>query len=144
MEPRNRFQGMNSASLCSLAGRYDNPIPPRFLAPIDCLKIPARIFSIRKSLAGRYDNPIPPRFLAPIDCLKIPARIFSIRKSCDVPHFCNHLNVHYRQYSYVEEKNMYLPKYTLYCAKIFPDEFYLATIPRERQCIMSSPIKINL
>jgi hypothetical protein len=42
MEPRNRFQGMNSASLCSLAERYDNPIPPRFLAPIDCLKIPAR------------------------------------------------------------------------------------------------------
>jgi hypothetical protein len=41
MEPRNRFQGMNSASLCSLAGRYDNPIPTRFLAPIDCLKIPA-------------------------------------------------------------------------------------------------------
>jgi hypothetical protein len=30
----------------SLAGRYpifDNPIPTRFLAPIDCLKIPARI-----------------------------------------------------------------------------------------------------
>jgi hypothetical protein len=43
MEPRNRFQGMNSASLCSLAGRYDNPIPPRFLAPIDSLKIPALI-----------------------------------------------------------------------------------------------------
>jgi hypothetical protein len=41
MEPRNRFQGMNSASLCSLAGRYDQPLPPRFLAPIDCLKIPA-------------------------------------------------------------------------------------------------------
>ncbi len=41
MEPRNRFQGMNSASLCSLAGRYGNPIPIRFLAPIDCLKIPA-------------------------------------------------------------------------------------------------------
>jgi hypothetical protein len=32
---------MNSASLCSLAGRYDYPIPPRFLAPIDFLKIPA-------------------------------------------------------------------------------------------------------
>ncbi len=32
---------MNSASLCSLAGRYDNPIPTRLLAPIDCLKIPA-------------------------------------------------------------------------------------------------------
>jgi hypothetical protein len=24
-----------------MAGRYDNPIPIRFLAPIDCLKIPA-------------------------------------------------------------------------------------------------------
>ncbi len=42
MEPRNRFQGMKSASLFSLAGRYDNPIPTRFLAPVDCLKIPAQ------------------------------------------------------------------------------------------------------
>jgi hypothetical protein len=41
MESRNRFQGINSASICSLAGRYDNPIPTGFLAPIDCLKIPA-------------------------------------------------------------------------------------------------------
>ncbi len=40
---RNRFQGMNSASLCSLAGRYDNPIPTRFLAHIDCLKIEIQI-----------------------------------------------------------------------------------------------------
>jgi hypothetical protein len=32
---------MNSASPCSLEGRYDNPIPTRFLAPIYCLKIPA-------------------------------------------------------------------------------------------------------
>jgi hypothetical protein len=31
----------NSASLCSLAGRYDNPIPTRCLAPINLLKIPA-------------------------------------------------------------------------------------------------------
>ncbi len=42
MEPKNRFQGMNSASLCRLAGRYDNPIPTWFLAPIDCLKILAQ------------------------------------------------------------------------------------------------------
>ncbi len=41
MGPRYRFQGMNSASLCSLAGRYDNPLPPRLLAPIVSLKIPA-------------------------------------------------------------------------------------------------------
>jgi hypothetical protein len=33
---------MNSASLCRLADRYDNSIPTRFLAPIDCLKIPAQ------------------------------------------------------------------------------------------------------
>ncbi len=40
-EPKNRFQGTNSVRLCSLAGRYDNSIPTRFLAPTDCLKIPA-------------------------------------------------------------------------------------------------------
>ncbi len=34
MEHRNRFQGINSASLCSLAGRYDNPISTWFLAPL--------------------------------------------------------------------------------------------------------------
>ncbi len=44
MGPRNRFQGTNSASLCSLAGRYDNPLPPRFLAPIASLKTPAQVF----------------------------------------------------------------------------------------------------
>jgi hypothetical protein len=38
----NWFQGINSASICSLAGRYDNRIPTRFLALIDCLKIPAQ------------------------------------------------------------------------------------------------------
>ncbi len=43
MGPRHWFQGMNSASLWSLAGRYENPIPPRCLAPIDFLKIPALI-----------------------------------------------------------------------------------------------------
>ncbi len=45
MGPRNWFQGINSASLCSLAGRYDKPIPPWFLAPIDFLKIPALFYS---------------------------------------------------------------------------------------------------
>ncbi len=28
--------------MCSLPGRNDNPIPTPFLAPIDCLKIPAQ------------------------------------------------------------------------------------------------------
>ncbi len=37
-----RSPGIDSASLCSLAGRYDNPIPNRFLAPIDCYKTQAQ------------------------------------------------------------------------------------------------------
>jgi hypothetical protein len=40
-DPRNRFQGVDNASLFRLAGRFDNYIPTRFLAPIDCYKIPA-------------------------------------------------------------------------------------------------------
>ncbi len=40
-EPRNRFQGSTSASLCSLAGWYDNHIPAKFLAPTDCFKADA-------------------------------------------------------------------------------------------------------
>ena len=48
-EPMNRFQGINSASQCSLAGRYDNPILTRFLAPIDCSKIPA-LYKSQESL----------------------------------------------------------------------------------------------
>ena len=39
-------------SLCSLAGRYDNPIPTRFLAHIDCLKIPALV-SLLSARCGR-------------------------------------------------------------------------------------------
>ncbi len=42
LEPRNRFYGIYSASLCSLAVRYDNPITTRCLAPIIFLKIPAQ------------------------------------------------------------------------------------------------------
>jgi hypothetical protein len=34
-----RSPGIDSASLCSLEGWYDNPIPTRFLAPKDCSKI---------------------------------------------------------------------------------------------------------
>jgi hypothetical protein len=32
---------IESASLCSLAGRYDSPFPTRFLGLIDCITIPA-------------------------------------------------------------------------------------------------------
>ncbi len=45
-EPRNLFQGIDSASLSSLAGRYDNPISTRFLAPTDCSKIPALLLAL--------------------------------------------------------------------------------------------------
>jgi hypothetical protein len=53
MDLRNRFHGIDSASLCSLAGRYDNPIPTRLLAPIDCSKIPELIEESR----GRWKGP---------------------------------------------------------------------------------------
>ncbi len=33
-ELSSRFQGIDSAFLGSLAGRYDNPIPTRFLVPM--------------------------------------------------------------------------------------------------------------
>ncbi len=50
-EPMNRFQGINSAGLCNLAARYDNPIPTRFLAPVDFfLQIPA-LFSLHGEMA---------------------------------------------------------------------------------------------
>jgi hypothetical protein len=67
-ELRNRFKGINSASLCSLAGRYDNPIPTRFLAPIDCLKIPAQA-----TQAGGIDSL--EAILGLLKSLKIPACI---------------------------------------------------------------------
>ncbi len=50
---------------------YDNPIPTRFLAPIDCLKIQAQK-SISAGGLERQPWAIPTRFLAPIDCYKIP------------------------------------------------------------------------
>ncbi len=55
---------MNSASLCSLAGRYDNPIPTRFLAPIDCLKILAQhfIFPLYLFSALGYDAADPTKY----------------------------------------------------------------------------------
>jgi hypothetical protein len=41
MELRNRFHGIDSASLWSLAGLYGNSIPTRFLAPMAYSKIAA-------------------------------------------------------------------------------------------------------
>ena len=37
-----RSPGIDSARLFSLAGRYDNPIPTRLKAQIDCFNIPAQ------------------------------------------------------------------------------------------------------
>ncbi len=56
MEPRNWCQGINSASLCSLAGRYDNPIPTRCLAPIDFLKIPALLMNLSRNAASHRNR----------------------------------------------------------------------------------------
>jgi hypothetical protein len=37
---RSRGVGVITLRMYSMAGQYDNPIPTRFLAPIDCSKIP--------------------------------------------------------------------------------------------------------
>jgi hypothetical protein len=37
----NRFQGINSPAYVAWRAGTTSPIPTRFLAPIDCLKIPA-------------------------------------------------------------------------------------------------------
>jgi hypothetical protein len=47
-----RSQRIYSPSLCSPAGRYVNPTPTRFLAPIDCYKIPAQVAISRWSCRG--------------------------------------------------------------------------------------------
>jgi hypothetical protein len=42
--------GIYSVGLCSLAGRYDNPIPTWFLTPVGCSKIPALMRLSEQSL----------------------------------------------------------------------------------------------
>jgi hypothetical protein len=48
---------IDSASLCSPAGQYDNPIPTRFIAPIDCSKIPAQDFQCSRILLNGWMRP---------------------------------------------------------------------------------------
>ncbi len=52
--PRNRFKGIDSSSLCSLAGRYDNPIPTWCLTSIDCSKIPSQAIKWRRLLCYSF------------------------------------------------------------------------------------------
>jgi hypothetical protein len=54
MGPMNRFQGIDSASLCSLAGRYHNPIHNWFLVLIDCLKIPALVNTSQEKILVQF------------------------------------------------------------------------------------------
>ncbi len=46
-----RSPGINSASLCSMVDWCDNPIPTRFLAPLECLKIPAQTQTIQETVS---------------------------------------------------------------------------------------------
>jgi hypothetical protein len=69
---------MNSASLCSLAGRYDNPIPTRCLAPIGSLKIPALDLDPKVWRFGHYSINIHNHFLPPI-LLKIAGSVYYIK-----------------------------------------------------------------
>ncbi len=42
--------GIDSTSLCSLGSQYNNPIPTRFLSPIDCYKIPPQYNVVQSRL----------------------------------------------------------------------------------------------
>jgi hypothetical protein len=44
---------IDSASLCKIAGRYVSPFPNRFLAHIDCYKMPALSNAINSVYRGR-------------------------------------------------------------------------------------------
>jgi hypothetical protein len=48
MEPKNRFQGTDSASLCSLTGRYDNSVPNSH-----------RLFKNSSTVEGKRKSEIP-------------------------------------------------------------------------------------
>jgi hypothetical protein len=50
-----RIEGINTASIYSLAGQHDKPIPTWFLAPKDCLKIPAQE---SRNLKKKFKNSI--------------------------------------------------------------------------------------
>ncbi len=48
---------LKNLKIQALVGQYDNPIPTRFLAPIDCLKIPAqRLNFCRLVEGGKIDS----------------------------------------------------------------------------------------
>ncbi len=81
-DPRNRLPEINFASLCSLAGRYDNSIPTRFLAPIDCSKIP-ELFLSRETTSTFFKFSLFINFIVSVGCpavsynrLIIPTSIF--------------------------------------------------------------------
>jgi hypothetical protein len=60
-EPRNRFEGIDFANLCSLS--------PNFFAEL----IPGLLKRLQIHALAGHDKPIPTQFLAPIDCSKLPA-----------------------------------------------------------------------
>ncbi len=152
MKPRNRFQGMNSASLCSLAGRYDNPIPPRFLAPKDSLKIPALVYTpalffVPAHQAYRLVESIPwNRFLSSLNVHKFSSLVCCLNISADIRkivffiaqtkprNFCNtctYISIDNRNYCLVYIHNMswemigYMPgarNVYIYCCKLIWDE----------------------
>ncbi len=52
--PKNRFQGTNSARLCSLAGRYDNLISTRFRFPHRLFKNSITVDSVKNKCISRF------------------------------------------------------------------------------------------
>ncbi len=71
---------IDSASLCSLADRYENPIPTWFLAPIDCSKILAQVPRATICQRPRVDlTPMPEPTLSPSQGLRIWPQVLMLK-----------------------------------------------------------------
>jgi hypothetical protein len=105
MGPRNWFLGMNSASLCSLAGRYENPIPPQCLAPKDFLKIPALL---------AYCSTFASMYIGSILHMAVQCTMYNVRT---VVHVCLYT-------VYIAKKNIYYLAQR-YCPTIWPEPVFV-------------------
>ena len=75
---------MDSASLCILAGRYYNPIPTRFLTPIDCSKIPAQVVQRKERLRDRHSlyGEVKPVYLEANQAISVQSHPRNVSQAC--------------------------------------------------------------
>ncbi len=88
MGPRNLFQGNYSFILSILAGRYDNPLPPWFLASIDSSSV--SVTSV--SLWGLGRNQVGNQAQGCHTCLPVPVFVDLLRRQELIPSLAGRYN----------------------------------------------------